>query len=419
MLTPNQAQRGAALFVTIILLFVLALMAAFANRNLLFGQRSSVNQYRSTQAFEAAEAGIEWAVAMLNNGQRLRADCLPGDAADDRSFRERYLGFDAVLGRHVPATWNDGSTVTALGASCVQGAQGWSCSCPSSGHPSLVVPTEPGAHPAFSIQFSAEPHAGLLRLTAIGCTSLGGPCTPGSNARSDSSARVQVTLGLVPGLGTSPTAPLSVKGSMDVATAALSLHNPDAASGGLTVHAGGGVSAPNASVTTVPGGSTALSVVERDAALAALTTQQLFATYFRLDKAAWRDQSAVTRMVCAAPCGVQLAAAIGPRIDHRLVWVDGDLEMEGPITLGTPDRPVMLVASGAVRLTGSVVIHGLVYGADVRWNGSAGALHGAAISEGDYRGDGTPNLIYDAAVLDSLKHRTGSFARVPGSWRDF
>jgi len=419
MLPSIKTQRGATLFVTIILLFVLALIAAFANRSLLLGQRSSVNQYRATQAFEAAEAGIEWAVAMLNNGQRLRADCLPGDAAGDRSFRERYLGFDAALGRHIPATWDDAGAAKALRASCVRGAQGWSCSCPSSGHPSLVAPTGAGSHPAFSIEFTADPQAGLLRLTAIGCTSLGGACAPGSNARSDSSARVQMTLGLVPGLSTPPAAPLTVKGSMDVAAAALGLHNPGAASGGLTVHAGGGVGAPNARVTTVPGGSTALSVVEGDAALAALTTQQLFATHFRLDKAAWRDQPAVTRMVCAAPCGAQLAAAIGPRVDNRLVWVDGDLELQGPITLGTPDRPVMLVASGAVRLTGPVVIHGLIYGADIRWDGSPGALHGAAISEGDYRGNGTPDLAYDAAVLDSLKRRTGSFARVPGSWRDF
>ena len=29
------------------------------------------------------------------------------------------------------------------------------------------------------------------------------------------------------------------------------------------------------------------------------------------------------------------------------------------------------------------------------------------------------DFVYDGAVLSSLKTSTGSFARVPGSWRDF
>ena len=53
-------QHGvAALVVVMALLFAMVLVAVFANRNLVFEQRASANQYRSSQAFEAAEAGIE------------------------------------------------------------------------------------------------------------------------------------------------------------------------------------------------------------------------------------------------------------------------------------------------------------------------------------------------------------------------
>ncbi len=51
---------------------------------------------------------------------------------------------------------------------------------------------------------------------------------------------------------------------------------------------------------------------------------------------------------------------------------------------------------------------------------ATGALvRGAVISETGYSGDGTPELVYDAAVLDHLRSRSGTFVRVSGSWRDF
>ena len=53
-----------------LLFFIISLVAAYAGRNLIFEQKTSANQYRATQAFEAAEAGLEWALAMLNGGDR-------------------------------------------------------------------------------------------------------------------------------------------------------------------------------------------------------------------------------------------------------------------------------------------------------------------------------------------------------------
>jgi Tfp pilus assembly protein PilX len=106
-------QRGAAaLIVTTLLFFAMVLVAVFVNRNLVFEQRASANQYRSTQAFEAAEAGAEWAVAQLNNPTRLGADCLPSSASAASSFRTRYLRNSG--GAFTPVTWLSGSGVTAL-----------------------------------------------------------------------------------------------------------------------------------------------------------------------------------------------------------------------------------------------------------------------------------------------------------------
>ena len=73
-----------------VLSFVLLLTAAYANRNLIFEQHTSVNQYRSTQAFEAAEAGLEWAVALLNGG-RVDDACVETGNSTGFSFRQRYF----------------------------------------------------------------------------------------------------------------------------------------------------------------------------------------------------------------------------------------------------------------------------------------------------------------------------------------
>ena len=99
----QRQQRGAAaLIVTMVLFFAMTLAAAYVNRNLVFEQRISANQYRATQAFEAAEAGLEWALAQLNNPLKLEADCRPGTSAQAKTFRERYLGFDAASATHTP-----------------------------------------------------------------------------------------------------------------------------------------------------------------------------------------------------------------------------------------------------------------------------------------------------------------------------
>ena len=67
---PRHAHGAAALIVVMMLFFVISMVAAYASRNLIFEQKTSANQYRATQAFEAAEAGLEWAAAMLNGARR-------------------------------------------------------------------------------------------------------------------------------------------------------------------------------------------------------------------------------------------------------------------------------------------------------------------------------------------------------------
>jgi hypothetical protein len=240
--------------------------------------------------------------------------------------------------------------------------------------------------------------------------------------RPDASARLQVVLGLLPGLRAAPTAALTVKGSVDVGAAALGVHNPDVASGGITVRTGGNLIGPALRLTTAPGGAAAASVSTQDAALSSIDSDRLFATHFGVDKANWNTHAAMQSIDCRGECAARVAAAIDGVAANRMVSITGDARLSGPVTLGSAARPVLLVVDGTLTLSGDVMLYGLAYASDIRWDAGSGPqsqARGALISAAAYRGNGSPDLHYDAAVLRALQLHTGSFARVPGSWRDF
>ena len=421
--SAREHQRGiAALAVTMLLLFALLLAVGFVNRNLIFEQRASANQYRSTQAFEAAEAGLEWALAQLGDNQRIGADCLPTTDATATSFRTRYLRYDAPSATHSAATWTEAGVVTPLRPTCVRADTGWTCSCPSNGRAVLTPPAGTVPAPAFTVRFQSVGSPGLVRAIAVGCTSLGAECAPVGDGTTDASARVQVLFGLLPGIRTVPAAALTVHGSVHADSAAFGAHNRDAASGGLAIHAGGAVDAAQVHLSVPAGASMSTAVAGSDTALASLTPAQFFATYFGIDRNARANQPVMRRLSCSTDCTAALLTAIDHDAGSSLVHVDGDLPIQGPATLGSRERPVVIVASGAIRFEGPVVLNGVAYGGSVAWNhtGAPGALvRGALISEGDYQGDGTPEIVYDAEVLARLKGNAGTFTRVNGSWGDF
>jgi len=360
-----------------------------------------MNQVRSTQAFEAAEAAVEWSTAMLNDTRPVDAQCMPTSDAASLSFRERQRAADRAG--------------TSLRATCVKGARVWTCSCAADGKPVFAADVPVDA-PAFSvaIQADATPHA--WRVTAIGCTSLSGECLPTSSKPADAVAHIQATVASLPAVASLPIAAMTVRGGIDTGIASAGFHNADAASNGITVHAGGDVSAAAARFTTTPGAMPESSIVERDAALAALTPDSFFRSFFGLPKALWKQQPGVTVLRCDSTCDEALSAAIVS--GSRMLWIDGDARIASDLALGSRLRPVVIVASGQLTLDGAVMLHGLVYAQAIEWT-HGGTLRGAAISESNAVGRGAMDFARDAIVLDTLRQHLGSVSRLPGSWKDF
>ena len=102
--SPRCGQRGSAtLAVALVLLAAATLAVAYGSLGLLAEQRQAGNQLRSTQAFEAAEAGLEWALALLGDAEPIGTDCTPSPAAAT-TLRDRALRFDDASARLVPRT---------------------------------------------------------------------------------------------------------------------------------------------------------------------------------------------------------------------------------------------------------------------------------------------------------------------------
>lgn len=68
----------ATLFVSIVALILITLATLFANRNAIFEQVTSANHYRYSRAFEAAQGGLEYALAWL--GTNGNPNCTPDPA---------------------------------------------------------------------------------------------------------------------------------------------------------------------------------------------------------------------------------------------------------------------------------------------------------------------------------------------------
>ncbi|HEY6135526.1 MAG TPA: pilus assembly PilX N-terminal domain-containing protein [Rubrivivax sp.] len=448
---PHRTQRGVgALVVVMVLFFIMSMVAAYASRNMIFEQRTSANNARSTQAFEAAEAGLEWAIAMLNGG-RVDDVCADTNNIATDSFRNRHLEPAPLRpeGYFRARQWDNAGVDEALQPSCVLGKDEggqprWSCSCPSGAAPVLAEPAGAGPKPTFRIRLETVDQPGVVRVWSQGCSNFGNQCFAGATERSDAVAEVNALVGLAPSLTQTPAAAMTVRGDLDAPDIRVSNAQ------GAVINAGGTVTPAN---FMGPAGSPAL-VVDVDDSLpgpyytgpahaGGLTRGEwMFLAAFGMPPAVYRTQPAVVRMTCADACAQKLIDAAA-RFPGRVIWIDGDLIIDDdapPVTIGSVAAPAVVIASGDMTFgNGSnVTINGVVYSRGARWvaTGSTALVNGAFVAEGRSAVDptddgrftvaGAPAIVFDATVLNYLKKAQvrdaldfGSIVRVPGSWRDF
>jgi len=131
------------------------------------------------------------------------------------------------------------------------------------------------------------------------------------------------------------------------------------------------------------------------------------------------------------PSGICSAAAVRSVITDnpgRPLWLAGDLRVDSAGDIGNATTPVMMVVNGNLQFsTSGVTVHGLLMirpvapatGWDTGASTQPGTIRGAVVVDGDVSGTSGLVIQYDTDVLANLRTSSGTFFRVPGSWRDW
>jgi len=438
--------------IVMLLFFVISLVAAYTSRNLIFEQRTAANQYRSTQALEAAEAGIEWTLAQLNSGLTTNTCTATTTASGNPSFRQRYLSINNTTGNITPVVPLALNRYPAcvLDTSASNAADWkWSCVCPpAAGTPTpLAAPSGAGAAPAYVVQMrpvtGSPPRNDLFDIVSYSCTRFSTDCISFNTNRGgtgDGIATTQVTVALRGALTRLPAATLTVAGSLAAPTggAVLALQNSSEAANGITLHSSGPAPATGLALTGLPGAAPSSTVFSSDTSLAppaqasfGFSARDLrFAAIFGMQPQTYRRQPGLPILDCSGGCN---AAAINTAIERnpgRPVWLAGStgtVTIDG--TIGSASAPALLIVEGDVAFSGGASFTGFLYsrikddGSATVWslNGNT-TFVGAAMAEGNLSLGGSStgvSITYDEATLRALRLGSGTFVRVPGSWRDF
>lgn len=439
--TSAPAQKGTATLVVVMVLFlIMAMVAAYGSRNLIFEQKIASNYFRAGLAQEAAEAGAEWAIAMLN-GVTIDANCQPNSAGAG-GFRERYLDIDRS-NRVITA-----KVLKKRVADCVRNeAQGWTCRCPTGDLTTIaaladatnlqsrfIVYFEYATPPPNPKPANFLPRPGVIHLVSQGCSSSGSAeCIDQGNFAVQASvgvSEVSLDLALLSALKNPPATPLTIAGTMTLGSAGIGLHNSAPRSNGLLLSSALGsnqiTGLDETRLESLPGTPGRQALLLDDPSLknkdgSGKDGATLFRMFFGMNMDSYRDQAAVRVLNCpAGDCGPTLQQAYDAGV--RMAWIDGPLTVNSNVTLGADTRPMLIVADGAVQLNGPMRLTGLLFAnGTFDWdNGSAmpAQFKGAVVVTGALVVKGVIDLWYDASVMDELSNRTGSFVRVPGGWFD-
>ncbi|PCJ30676.1 MAG: hypothetical protein COA99_17890 [Moraxellaceae bacterium] len=105
-----------------------------------------------------------------------------------------------------------------------------------------------------------------------------------------------------------------------------------------------------------------------------------------------------------------------------LVWVEGNCLINSNITVGSRNKPMILVVEGEIRVNAGAETWGILVGLDDFVLNGGPVIHGSAISdiESDLT-NGTYSQVYDESVLANLREEgiNTEMTKMQYSWRDF
>lgn len=168
-----------------------------------------------------------------------------------------------------------------------------------------------------------------------------------------------------------------------------------------------------------------LDIIDEDPSLGNLTGIEFFQNFFSVDTRAQLKEIAGNQSYSS------MSDAITTPVKSGLIWVEGDQSMTGG-TIGSIDRPAIVVINGDFTIGGNAIIYGLLYVTGAYTIDGTPTVVGANIVEGTdlstgnpvtppiVTGTGTISLVYWARfITGSSNPIPGLTAVVSGSWRDW
>jgi hypothetical protein len=100
------------------------------------------------------------------------------------------------------------------------------------------------------------------------------------------------------------------------------------------------------------------------------------------------------------------------------IWINGNLTLNGATTVGTPDKPVILIVNGTLNLNNSATIYGFVYATGNVALNKSNLIVGALVSERNITLNYTSTVQYDLNVLSGVNEinnsLTTTYVQTPG-----
>lgn len=357
--------KGAAtLIMAVVLLILSTLVIMFATNFSLLQEKANSNLVRNNQAYEAAEAGLDFGMAYLQqNSSTILANPSNG---------------------YIRAFSNAQTTNVAL----------------PNGSTYSIVYTNP-------IPYNYR----LIRVTATG-----------RNSDNTSTRVLSQDIQTISILPNSINTPVYVKGAVSIGgnSTITNLTAPTSVIAGGNITFSGSGKTITALGTLVNGPDTQGNV----AAVAALSATMFFANIFSSqDTGAVQSfadnyyQSATNQDYSSTINGMT----------NKVIWIDQatgtTATIGGTTNLGSLLNPILLVVNGNLALTGDVNLYGYIYvlGSDSTTTMSNNVrINGAFSTAGNLTMSGTSTITYNSLVLTILKALNSTrYSKIPGSWTDF
>lgn len=362
--THRNKQKGAAtLVITILLLVTLTLIVLFAASYIVMRQKIAANSYRTNQALEAAEAGLEFAIPYLQqNSATILANPVSG---------------------FIPAyTSSNTQNVTLANNS------------------------------KFTISYT-NPVANNYNLILITVT---GTSDDGTSTRT---IRQMVQFGSLD--ATTPTSSIASKGSVSM-TGSSQITNTNT---NVNIVSGGAVTmSGSAQTNTQNGGSTpgnfGSDIQQNQSSLSNMTTSDFFASYFGASASQVKSSFA---NYYSNSSNTNYSSTLNGKTGTS-IWIDqtsGQASITGSTTIGSAANPVIMVVNGDFRISGSIQFYGILYIMGDITSDITGSvqINGSLISQGNLNFTGSTQITYSSAVLNAARQANKYYAKVGGSWKDF